>query len=284
MKLLKAIDYIEAHLTAELSLDLVAGAAGLSSYHFSRMFRAVTGETVTAYIRRRRLTEAARRLIERNERLIDLAMTYGFESQAAFSRAFKRQFGVPPGAFRKARRTMPWACRPALTADDFNLQEEFGILEPQIVEKPAFKVIGLSGSFNQQTNDQIPGLWRTFRERHGEIESALEGHYFGLCIGVEDDSFTYVAAVEARDLDKVPEGLCGLEVAEQTYAVFTVPLAGKEPIGREIGRANRFIWNTWLPQSGYVFARAPDFEYYDERFDPRTLSGEIDLYIPVRKA
>ena len=145
------------------------------------------------------------------------------------------------------------------------------------------QAIGLSGSFNQQTNDQIPGLWRAFRERHGEIESALEGHYFGLCIGVEDDSFTYMAAVEARDLDKVPEGLCGLEVAAQTYAVFTVPLAGKEPIGREIGRANRFIWNTWLPQSGYVFARAPDFEYYDERFDPKTLCGEIDLYVPIQK-
>ena len=284
MKLLKAIDYIEAHLTADLSLELVSGAAGLSSYHFSRMFRAVTGETVTAYIRRRRLTEAARRLIDRNERLIDLAMTYGFESQAAFSRAFKRQFGIPPGAFRKARRAMPWACRPAFTADDLKLQEEFGTLEPQILEKPAFKVIGLAGSFNQETNVRIPDLWRTFRERHGEIESAVAGHYFGMCIGVEDDSFTYMAAVETQDLDKVPEGLCGLEVAAQTYAVFTVPLAGKEPIGREIGRANRFVWNTWLPQSGYVFARAPDFEYYDERFDPKTLCGEIDLYIPVRRA
>lgn len=283
MRLLKAIDYIEAHLTADLSLDLVAGAAGLSSYHFSRLFRAVTGETVTAYIRRRRLTEAARRLIDRNERLIDLAMTYGFESQAAFSRAFKRQFGVPPGAYRKARRAMPWACRPAFTADDFNLQEEFGTLEPQIVEKPAFKIVGLAGEFSQDTNDRIPALWTAFRERHGEIESAVAGHYFGLCIGVEDDRFTYVAAVETRDLDKVPEGLCGLEIAEQTYAVFTVPLAGKEPIGREIGRANRFIWKTWLPQSGYDFARAPDFEYYDERFDPKTLSGEIDLYVPIRK-
>ena len=59
MKLLKAIDYIETRLTAELTLGDIARAAGLSSFHFSRMFRALTGETVATYLRRRRLTEAA---------------------------------------------------------------------------------------------------------------------------------------------------------------------------------------------------------------------------------
>ena len=101
MKILKAIDFIEARLTAELTLAQIARTAGYSSYHFSRMFRALMGETVTCYIRRRRLTEAARRLIHRDDRLIDLAVTYGFESQAAFSRAFKRQFGYAPGAVRR---------------------------------------------------------------------------------------------------------------------------------------------------------------------------------------
>lgn len=281
MRLLRAIDYIEARLTEELSLAGVADAAGLSSHHFSRMFRALTGETVTTYVRRRRLTEAARRLIHHDDRLIDLAVTYGFESQAAFSRAFKRQFGVPPGAYRRGRRAMPWAYRPTITADDFKLDEEFRAMEPRVVEKPAFKVVGLSGEFSQQTNDQIPALWTAFWNRHKEVRSALGGHCFGMCIGVDDDRFTYLAAVEVTDLDDVPEGMCGCDIAAQTYAVFSVPLAGKDPIGKELGRANRFIWKTWLPESGYRFAKAPDFEYYDERFDPKTLRGEIDLYIPI---
>ncbi len=102
-----------------------------------------------------------------------------------------------------------------------------------------------------------------------------------MCIGVDDDKFTYVAALEVADTDDVPEGMRGCEIAAQTYAIFTVPLTGKEPIGKEIGRANRFIWKTWLPESGYSFAKAPDFEYYDDRFAPKTLSGEIDLYIPI---
>ncbi len=284
MKLLKAIDFIEARLTAELSLALVANSAGLSSYHFSRVFRALTGETVTTYIRRRRLTEAARRLIHRDERLIDLAVTYGFESQAAFSRAFKRQFGVPPGAYRRARRAMLWAYRPAITADDFKLDEEFRAMEPQIVEKAAFKVVGLAGEFSQDTNHRIPALWTAFWKRHEEVKTAIDGHSFGLCICVDEDNFTYVAAVEAADTDDVPEGMCEVQIAAQTYAVFTVPMTGQEPIGKELGRANRFIWKTWLPLSGHTFAKAPDFEYYDDRFDSRTLSGEIDIYIPIRKA
>ena len=281
MKLHDAITHIEAHLTDDLSMAGVAGEVGLSRYHFSRMFRALTGETVTSYIRRRRLTEAARRLLRDDVRLIDLAVTYGFDSQAAFSRAFKRQFGVPPGAYRRERRALQWAFRPMITADDLNLDEEFRAMEPRIEDKAAFKIVGLAGEFNQTTNSQIPELWRTFRPRCAAIKSVVEGRAFGLCVNMEDDAFTYVAAVEVSDFDDVPDGLIGREIAAQTYAIFTVPLTGKEPIGKELGRANRFIWKTWLPDSGYHFAQAPDFEYYDDRFDPRTLTGEIDLYIPV---
>lgn len=284
MKLLRAIDFIEARLTDELSLPLVARAAGLSSYHFSRMFRALTGETVTGYIRRRRLTEAARRLLHRDDRVIELAVTYGFDSQAAFSRAFKRQFGVPPGAYRRNGRARQWAYRPAITADDLHLEETVRDMEPRIIDKPGFKAVGLAGEFNQSNNDRIPDLWRAFRPRYAEIASPVGDHSFGLCIGMEDDNFIYAAAVEVENLDAVPDGLSGYDIAPQTYAVFTVPITGKAPIGQELGRANRYIWQTWLPASGHSFARAPDFEYYDDRFSPDTMRGEIDIYVPICKA
>ena len=282
MKLLKAIDYIETRLTAEVTLADIARAAGLSSFHFSRMFRALTGETVSSYLRRRRLTEAARRLIHRDERLIELALTYGFESQAAFSRAFKRQFGVPPGAYRKAGQAMPWAYRPTITLDDIKLEEEFRTMEPRIVEKPAFHAVGMPADFNQENTEGISDLWTTFWKRHEEIANPVEGHCLGLCIGADDDNFTYAPALEVTNVGKVPEGMSAWDVGAQTYAVFTVPLAGKEPISTEIGRAHSYIWKTWLPGSAYRSAEAPDFEYYDERFDPETLSGEIDIYIPIK--
>ena len=282
MKLLKAVDFIETRLTAELTLADIARAAGLSSFHFSRMFRALTGETVTSYLRRRRLTEAARRLIHYDDRLIELALTYGFESQAAFSRAFKRQFGVPPGAYRKAGQAMHWAYRPTITLNDFKLEEEFRAMEPRIIEKPAFQAIGMQGEFSQETNEGISDLWTAFWKRHEEIANPVEGHCLGLCIGADDDNFTYAPALEVTDIGQVPEGMSAWDVGAQTYAVFTVPLPGKEPIGTEIGRAHRFIWKTWLPDSTYRYVEAPDFELYDSRFDPETLKGEIDIYIPIK--
>lgn len=283
MKLLKGVDYIESRLTEDLSLTRIARAAGLSNYHFSRMFRAVIGETLATYIRRRRLSEAARDLLYRDDRVIELALTYGFESQAAFSRAFKRQFGVPPAAYRKARQAMTWAYRPAITPDDFNLDKELRAMEPRIETKPAFKAIGLPGEFDQGGAAGIPDLWSAFMPRIEEVRGAATDHQLGLCFGCNGDRIIYAPAVEVRNVGQVPEGMTAWTIAEQTYAVFTVTLTGKEPIGQELVRANRYIWNVWLPQSGYAFAEAPDFEYYDRRFDPETLTGEVDIYVPVRR-
>lgn len=133
-------------------------------------------------------------------------------------------------------------------------------MEPTIADKPAIKAVGLAGEFSLETQPQIPALWRRFSARHGEIAAVVKGHSYGLCIGVDngEDTFTYAAAVEVENLDRVPDGMQAFELAARTYAIFTVPLAGKEPIGKEIGRAFRFVWNTWLPKSGYDFARAGD--------------------------
>lgn len=284
MRLLKAIDFIETHLTEPMTSAQVADAACLSPYHFCRMFRALTGETVMCYIRRRRLTEAARRLARGEDRLIDLAVEYGFESQAAFSRAFKRHFGVAPGQYRRAACPMPWKYRRPFSLDDLEPNEELQTMEPRIVTKPAFKAVGLAGQFAADATDGIPALWERFGAYDGEIENPLGSHYLGLCFGGQDDDLTYVAAREVTDLEKLPDGLVGHEVEAQTYAVFTIGLTEDEPIGKQMGRAHRHIWDNWLPSSDYAFAEAPDFEHYDERFDPATKTGEIDIYIPVRKA
>ena len=281
MRLLRTIDYIEARLTEPLPLVQLAGTIGLSPYHFSRMFRAIVGESVTSYVRRRRLTEAARRLIACDDRVIELAVTYGFDSQAAFSRAFKRQFGVPPGQYRKCGRPMPWNYRAALTADDLKLDEEFRAMEPKIVTMPAFKAVGMADEFNRDTAANIKALWQRFHGRFTEIKNVVGDHAYGMCLGADDDSFTYMAALEVSSLDDIPEGMTARDVAAQTYAVFTVKLEAKEPIHVEMGRPMRYIWSTWLPNSGYEFAKAPDFEYYDHRFDAKTLTGEVDICIPI---
>ena len=100
----RAIDYIEANLAQELDLSEVAAAAGYSPFHLSCLFRAMTGETPGGYIRKRRLSEAARQLVTSKRRILDIALDQQFGSQAAFTRAFRAAFGISPGAYRKRGR------------------------------------------------------------------------------------------------------------------------------------------------------------------------------------
>lgn len=96
-----AISYIEAHLSERLDLDTVAGAVGYSKYHLHRMFTDTAGITLHDYIRRRQLTEAAKRLVFSKSSIIDTALLAGFESQQAFTAAFKSMYKRTPLAYKQ---------------------------------------------------------------------------------------------------------------------------------------------------------------------------------------
>jgi AraC family transcriptional regulator len=97
-----SIDYIEENLEEKISLENLAKQTFLSKYHYHRVFHELVGETVMAYIRKRRLNEASKELLEGETKIVDIALKYQFSSQEAFSRAFKRMFQVSPGEFRRA--------------------------------------------------------------------------------------------------------------------------------------------------------------------------------------
>jgi AraC family transcriptional regulator len=102
----RVIDHIDAHLADPLDLATLAGVAHFSSWHFHRVFQAMTGETLAERVRRRRLEVAAGRLLGLpSEPVLAIALDVGFGSAAVFTRAFNAHFGVTPtdwrrGAFR----------------------------------------------------------------------------------------------------------------------------------------------------------------------------------------
>lgn len=96
----RTIRWIESHLHEPLSINNLDAVTGFSKYHFHRIFQASVGMSVTAYIRMRRLANAASLLLNTMERIIDIAFHYQFESQEAFTRAFKKSYGLPPGQYR----------------------------------------------------------------------------------------------------------------------------------------------------------------------------------------
>lgn len=104
-KLDRVIDYIEAHIAEPIALNDLAGVAGLSTYHFARVFKASTGDTPYQFLRRRRIALATRLLAEGMVPLAEVARSCGFANQAHFTAAFTRETGLSPGRYRRLARS-----------------------------------------------------------------------------------------------------------------------------------------------------------------------------------
>jgi AraC family transcriptional regulator len=99
-RLSRVLEYIHAHLGHELDIRGMAAAAHLSRFHFARAFKASTGQTPYQYVNAKRM-ERAKALLVQNRPLGEIALTLNFSSQANFTRAFRREFGITPGQYRE---------------------------------------------------------------------------------------------------------------------------------------------------------------------------------------
>jgi AraC-like DNA-binding protein len=97
----QSLDFIENNLRGRICLEDLAKNVYLSKYHFHRVFHGVTGESVSKFIHKRRMEEAARELMVTEKPIIDIALSYQFGSPEAFSRAFRRVHGIAPGEYRR---------------------------------------------------------------------------------------------------------------------------------------------------------------------------------------
>ena len=104
----RVVAHIDRHLEEALDLDTLAAVAHFSSFHFHRLFRAWTGETLGDYVRRRRVETGALRLVTQpGSSVLEVALAVGFGSGEAFARAFKLRFGASPSAWRAAPSAIP---------------------------------------------------------------------------------------------------------------------------------------------------------------------------------
>lgn len=287
-RFLKGVQFIEDHLDRAVTLREIAAAAHYSEFHFARMFSALTGDSVMRYVMRRRLTAAAWRLRSGADcRLIDLAMDCGFSSQAAFTRAFKAQFAVTPGQFRKLPNPIPLQHRTPITKESLMHLKDRMTPEPRIVALDGFRIAGLKQHLAQGQNQDIPDLWGRLMAMAPGFKNVELGEAYGVCANTDATTgeFDYYAAVKVTGASKVPPELEHLDIPAQTYAVFTHKV--KNPnLSQDLPPTFQYIWGTWLPNSGYDHAGGPDFEFYDARFTPNGPNGpagEIDIYVPVKE-
>ncbi|MCU7371852.1 AraC family transcriptional regulator [Paucibacter sp. O1-1] len=298
----RVLDHIDAHLDSPLDLEALAALAHFSPFHFHRLFAAWMGETLGAYLQRRRLEAAAQGLTLMPEAsVLQVALRVGFGSGEAFARAFKLHFGCTPTAWR-AGSTERWgrylqAQREQLAQlrkldqdgrsvgsedgdscnfiESHSMQVEIKTLAPQRIAY--LRYIGAYGPAVTQFWGEKVAPWM-------QAEGLLGRPSYG--ISHDDPSVTpadrcrYDAAV-AVPPDYQASGEASItELPGGRYAV-----ARFEGSGAEIGAAWSALFREWLPSSGLRCDGRPCFEHYadENSYDPATGRFSCEICIPVVK-
>ena len=272
-----ALDYIESHLTDEIDGKELAQAAGCSAYTFQRFFTYVSGLSLTEYIRKRRLSNAALELRQGNSKIIDLAIRYGYESANSFSRAFQALHGVTP---TEARKGCTLKSFPRLYLN-FSLKGDVA-MDYQIVTKAAFRMLGVRetvSKLNDENLKRLPELWRAhYKEREELLALSGDGRgdIYGVTMNLMETSFDYyVAAITDQPAKGRMEEIM---IPETTWVLF--PCFGPLPDAQY--NLWRRIFTEWLPISGYSLAELPEIERYTEG-DIDSVNYQSEIWLPVRK-
>ncbi len=277
-----AMRYIEDNLAGDIDFDRVSQLACCSEYHFRRMFSFLSGMSVSEYIRRRRLSQAAVELQHSDIKVIDLAVKYGYDSPDSFARAFQRLHGLTPSEAR-----MKGAVLKAVPPMTFQLTVQGGNdMDYRIVEKEAFYITGIMKQVwlvYEGVNPEIAAMWTSLTEDDiralkalSNVEprglvSASVNFEEGRAEGTQLDQYIGVATSEPR-----ADRWHVLAVPASTWAVFTVRGKFPDALQNVWGR----IYSEWFPMSGYQVSEGPEI-LWNESKDTTLPDYHSEIWISV---
>lgn len=240
----------------------------------------ICGFTISEYIRNRRLALAGNDLIAGDERIIDIAMKYGYDSPDSFTKAFTRFHGVTPTVVRRDK-VMLKSFAPLKIK--FSLEGGY-LMDYKIEKKEAFKVIANKKTFAyENAKEVIPGFWK---EHYQTGKGKTVMGVFGINIDEKmgNESFEYLIADPYVEGKEVPAGFSVETIPEFTWAVF--PCVG--PMPNALQDVNAKIFTEWLPAlKEYEFAAGYCVEYYDDptKYTKGTLDDNYycEIWIPIKR-
>lgn len=264
-----ALDYVEGHLCEEPDEDAIARRMACSYELFLRFFTQLAGIPLSEYIRRRRLSQAAYDIRNTDERIIDIAAKYGYDSSDAFAVAFKRLHGVAPMAARRGGIALKFFTRLKFTMMIKGEHE----MDYKLIRKEPFHLAGV-----RRITSTGGGTWGIVKA-DGTIDKlqALAGKevLMGLCFGFDADGRNdYMVAAETKE---APSGLDTYRYPESAFLIFQ---ASGTISGGVLGNTWGRIYGEFLPQSEYRQRETPTIERYlawDEAAD----QCEVEIWIPV---
>ena len=268
--------YIQHNLDKNLSLEEMADVACISPYHFHRIFRAYTGESVNQYSKRLRLERAAAHLQCRSKDITAIGLACGYETSAAFSKAFKQHFSVTPSEYRKLSHSNLSQYRVQPTFD-----KELS-MEYKIVTRPQTRVL-----YTRRTGDYMesaPVAWQAlddYANQHNLFNEQTE--MIGLCHDspeiTEKEKIRYDACIPVSEQTQA-DGEFGIQqLRGGEYAVFL----HQGPYEKLIDTYDR-ISHEWIANQDRELDDAPVFEIYlnPELMETNPQELKTEIYLPLK--
>ncbi len=286
-RILRVLTHIQEHLDEELDLEELARVACFSSFHFHRIFSAMTGETIADHVRRLRLERAAMELKSGAQQVIQVALDAGYEAHEAFTRAFKAAYGVSPAAFRRA--TGPIAIRPAPSGVHFRPGVPLTTFNTNHITTKVMKVITkkikpLRVAYLRHVGpyENTKQTWSNLVARLSADRQIRKGSAY---IGMGHDNPAVTPAAQLRydaciTVDKAykPKKPVELQIiAGGDYAV-----AKNCPVGK-IKDAFGFLYGKWLARSSRELRPVHGFIVWVDAYKGVTPgTWRVDIYMPLQ--
>ena len=266
----KAVEYIEENLTNEIDLAACAKACGYSKYYFLRVFKEVSGMTPMEYIRKRRLSEIAKRICKGDEYISEIAFAYGFNSKENFTRAFKDEYSILPTEYKQVQNSLK-LCEP------LSFETEPFSVTPEIITIDSFSL-----TVYKSDEDYPPNFWNKYNAKKLSLRlsNGKVCEDFGVSVwNKSENKLDYFIGIRTENAKGDLSGTEEIIIPGGLYALFQTPVSTHADFVNTIHRTWEYIRKVWLPQSGYKYTGGHEFESYIEQ--SRVFSEKI--YIPIYK-
>jgi AraC family transcriptional regulator len=283
----RVIDYLSDHLDQPVKLEELAKAACFSEFHFHRVFRAMTGETVNDFTNRLRLEKAARLLKRTRQSATEIALECGFSSSATFSRSFNHAFNTSPTQYRKSGKLKnSKICKELFAKNEYILpmspEKKQAAFLVEIREFPAWDV-----AYIRVTNAYEKGkVLKAFAKMIDWLKSENiydQGTLFGMAIDDPEVTpkhlYRYEVCFATDAKFNCADGISKMKIPSRTYGVTRV--SGDIKL---VATAWDYLLNRWLINSDFEPDNAPGFEIFMDKDKALDWSYfDLDLAFPVKK-
>ncbi|GMQ56259.1 AraC family transcriptional regulator [Vallitalea sediminicola] len=276
--ILYLIDLIEEDLSQNNNLESLAKKMGYSKYHLNKMFTNVVGMSVHQYIKNRRLSETAKKLMCTHDSILDIALNTGYESQQAFTEAFKAKFRMSPKTLRHKMRKLSLTPRFISSEHTFKMNINFENCNEMILA--GFSANTLKGFF------VIPRLWKKLNKSKVKIRNRISKNWV---YGLNDYenakqktdgnlSFNYTACVEVDNKRNDDENMVIKELQKSRYVIFAFRAKPHDSIESVLD----YIYQEWFPSTTYQLNEQAKYDIvkYGEIVDEQGIA-DIKVMVPI---